>query len=113
MENQVIRDNEGQIIGFNVNQNCQFVQEMQDPKNVFSVNGNNMNRAYYNLIVSIRDVKFYLKGMKAHRHWKITPVKEYFGFSMKDNNLFLEYLEGLKELIQPSDESEEISDKRI
>lgn len=103
---QIIRDENGQIIGFNVNTNCQFVREMSDPKNLVNVNGNNMNRAYWNLILSIRDVSLYLKGIKAHKHWKITPVKEYFGFMHKDNELFVEYLRGLKEVINESDESE-------
>jgi hypothetical protein len=97
---QVIRDEKGQIIGFNIDSDCQFVQEMQNPNNVINVNSNSMNKAYYNLILSIRDVKMYLGGIKPNRHWSITRVKEYFGFKMKDNNLFLEYLTGIEDILQ-------------
>ena len=45
----------------------------------FSVNGAPMSRAYWNLIISIRDCKLYSKGIKPHRAWKISDVKWYFG----------------------------------
>tara|TARA_R110000803_G_scaffold118410_4_gene186784 strand:- start:592 stop:858 length:267 start_codon:yes stop_codon:yes gene_type:complete len=44
-----------------------------------NVNGHNMGRGMYNLIVSIRDVSLYRAGMKPNRFWKITDVKKYFG----------------------------------
>jgi len=96
---QLVKDEKGQIIGFNVDPNCQFVKEMTNPKNVILVNEKNMNKAYYNLIVSIRDIRLYIRGYKPNRNWKITPVKEYFGFTLRDNNLFVEYLEGIKDFI--------------
>ena len=43
------------------------------------VNGTPMPVGYWNLIVSIRDVKLYSKGIKPHRMWKISDVKWYFG----------------------------------
>ena len=45
----------------------------------FSVNGAPMSRAYWNLILSIRDCNLYSKGIKPHRAWKISDVKWYFG----------------------------------
>ena len=45
----------------------------------FSVNGAPMSRAYWNLIISIRDCKLYSRGIKPHRAWKISDVKWYFG----------------------------------
>ena len=50
-----------------------------DFMNQMNVNGNPMSLAYWNLIISIRDCKLYSKGIKPHRNWKITQVKQYFG----------------------------------
>jgi hypothetical protein len=46
-----------------------------------NVNGGAMPKAIWNLIVSIRDCKLYSKGIKPHRHWRISDVKRYFGVS--------------------------------
>ena len=45
------------------------------------INGMESNKGYYNLVVSIRDVSLWTKGMKPHRHWGINQVKRYFGLS--------------------------------
>jgi hypothetical protein len=50
-----------------------------DLGNEFSMNGKPMSRAYYNLAVSIRDVKIFQMGMKPHRNWRLKDVKWYFG----------------------------------
>jgi hypothetical protein len=47
-------------------------------KNI-TVNKGQMPVGYWNLIVSIRDVKLYSYGIKPHRMWKISDVKWYFG----------------------------------
>jgi hypothetical protein len=107
----LIKDLDGNVIGFNVNQDCDFIREMQNPNNSMMVGENRINRAYYNLLVTIRDLNLYSKGLLPHRHWKITPVKKYFGWQHKDNGLFLEYLEEIKRYLNSSDESSEISDK--
>jgi len=96
---QVIIDENNNVIGFNINQDCKFIEDMANPNNLISVNDENMNKAYYNLLTSIYSVKLYNKGLKINRHFKITDVKKYFGFQERDNDLFLEYLEGLKDLI--------------
>jgi len=44
-----------------------------------NVNGAPTSKAYWNLILSIRDCKLYSKGIKPHRFWKISDVKAYFG----------------------------------
>jgi hypothetical protein len=44
-----------------------------------NINGANSSKGFYNLVVSIRDMKLYQIGMKPHRFWKITDVKNYFG----------------------------------
>mgnify|MGYP000300706319 FL=1 len=38
-----------------------------------------MSRAYWNLVVSIRDVGLFCKGIAPNRHWRLKHVKEYFG----------------------------------
>lgn len=58
-----------------------FFSEMSDETKVINVNGNPMPRGYYNLIISIRDVKLYSRGIKPHRFWKISDVKTYFGLN--------------------------------
>jgi hypothetical protein len=63
----------------------QFLKEIKgtqfeaDFGNELNVNGAPMSRAYWNLILSIRDCKLYSKGIKINRFWKITHVKTYFG----------------------------------
>ena len=54
-----------------------------------------ISRGMYNLLVSIRDVKLYSKGLKPHRGWQIGDVKRYFG--IKGNVLkIIEQLEDFK-----------------
>lgn len=51
----------------------------KDLKVDLDVNGSNMGRGTYNLIVSIRDCKLFSKGIKAHRGFRLSDVKWYFG----------------------------------
>ena len=44
-----------------------------------SVNSNEMPRAMWNLLLSIRDCGLYSKGIRPHRFWKIGDVKAYYG----------------------------------
>lgn len=46
-----------------------------------SLNGADTSRAMWNLVLSIRDVSLYNKGIKPHRFWKISNVKNYFGLT--------------------------------
>ena len=43
------------------------------------INGMESNKGYYNLVVSIRDLKLFSKGLKPHRFWRLKDVKTYFG----------------------------------
>jgi hypothetical protein len=61
-----------------------------------NVNGHNMGRGMYNLIVSIRDVKLFTIGMKPHRNWTLKDVKFYFGL-VGGKGKCLEQLEAYKE----------------
>ena len=40
---------------------------------------NGTNRGWYNLVLSIRDLGLYSKGIIPNRHWRISDVKNYFG----------------------------------
>ncbi len=46
-----------------------------------TINGMQSNMGYYNLIISIRDLKIWKAGMRPNRHWRITDVKKYFGIA--------------------------------
>ena len=88
--NQIERNSMNTI---EINEECQFLIDVKN------LNGDGVNRGWYNLITSIRDLKLYSKGIKPHRNWKITLVKKYFG--MKGNvNTMLNNLEALRDLIK-------------
>ena len=53
---------------------CKFIKDLQDTSS-------NVNLGMYNLICSKRDLQLYCKGIKPHRNWKISSVKEYFGIN--------------------------------
>jgi len=70
----------------------QFQTDLDQP---IQFNGKVISRGMYNLLVSIRDVKLYSKGLKPHRAWQIGDVKRYFG--IKGNVLkIIEQLEDFK-----------------
>lgn len=82
----------------------QFLKEIKgtqfevDFGNELNVNGAPISRAYWNLILSIRDCKLYSKGIKPHRNWKITDVKCYFGVK-GSAQVIAEKLEQYRELL--------------
>jgi len=64
------------------------------------VNGKPMPWGYWNLLLSIRDCRLYSKGIKAHRNWKISDVKWYFGISGGAEKM-AETLEGYRDILMP------------
>ena len=50
-----------------------------DKSHIIGVNDGYMSRAHWNLLCSIRDMRLWCRGIKPHRFWKVTHVKEYFG----------------------------------
>ena len=58
-----------------------MTQYEKDLERTINFNGRQMPIAYYNLVLSIRDVSLWTKGMKPHRNWKLKQVKEYFGIT--------------------------------
>lgn len=81
-----------------INADTQFFIDMTDEKRVINFNGNPMPRGYYNLIISIRDCGLYSRGIKPHRHWKISDVKKYFGIKGSAESMY-EQLQMIKEFL--------------
>tara|TARA_R110002073_G_scaffold91191_1_gene214816 strand:- start:110 stop:352 length:243 start_codon:yes stop_codon:yes gene_type:complete len=53
----------------------------QDWEQVMIINGMESNKGYYNLIVTIRDIGLWTKGIKPNRHFRLKDVKSYFGIT--------------------------------
>lgn len=60
-----------------------FIEMFKSGKTI-DVNGKKVNFALYNAIISKRDLGLWKVGMKPHRHWKVTDVKKFFGFTGND-----------------------------
>jgi hypothetical protein len=73
-------------------------QFQKDLEVEMSINGNQSSRAYYNLVVSIRDVSLFTKGIKPNRFWRLNDVKAYFGVNGGKDKV-LEQLKAYKEAI--------------
>ena len=80
------------MVKVNMAEDCQFLKDLQD-------NSSNVNRGIYNLIISIRDLMLYSKGIKPHRNWKITHVKKYFGIT-GNVNAMLEKLRTINSVLK-------------
>lgn len=80
------------MVKVNMAEDCQFLKDLQD-------NSSNVNRGIYNLIISIRDLMLYSKGIKPHRNWKITQVKKYFGIT-GNVNAMLEKLRTINSVLK-------------
>ena len=74
----------------------QFGKDLSNP---MYINGAASSRGYYNLVVSIRDLRLYSKGIRPHRNWKVTDVKRYFGIS-GNTAVALSKLEEIKDIIK-------------
>jgi hypothetical protein len=99
-KNHYLQVDDDGTVTYMLDETSQFVQDLkkfQEGQDGLTFNGKPMPSAYWNLICSIRDVSWYLKGMKPTRSWKITPVKKYFGFRGHDNKIFLDYLQAIQQ----------------
>ena len=70
----------------------QFANDLEQP---LDINGVVSSRGYYNLILSIRDLKLFTVGIKPHRLWKLKNVKTYFNVS-GNTQAVLQQLEAIK-----------------
>ena len=81
-----------------IDEDCQFMADLTTIEN-----GNrNYNLGMWHLIVCIRDLKLFCKGIKPNRHWKFTPLKKYFGMTGNKETM-LAKLELLKETLDGGD----------
>lgn len=69
-----------------------------DLEKELQINGVKSSKGFYNLIVSIRDLKLYQIGMKPHAYWKISDVKKYFGIKGTKESI-LQQLKDLKDAL--------------
>ena len=74
----------------------QYQLDLQRP---LSINGAQSSRAFYNLVVSIRDVSLFSKGIKPHRGWRISDVKNYFGVKGNPTKVLIQLQELRENLI--------------
>ena len=89
----------------NINKNTQFFIDLQED----SISKDNIDRNYnlgwYNLIISIRDLRLYSKGIKPHRRWKITQLKTYFNIKGNAQSM-LDQLLKIKQIIKERQKDE-------
>ena len=60
-----------------INEDSQFMKDLDEN----SSDNLLVNRGVYNLIVTIRDLKLVLVGIRPHRNFKLRDVKRYFGIN--------------------------------
>jgi hypothetical protein len=75
-----------------------MTQFEQDMSKHINYNGTDIPRGYYNLVMSIRDVSLFSKGIKPHRNWRLKDVKWYFGISGNTQKVLSE-LNHIKDLL--------------
>jgi hypothetical protein len=82
-----------------INLDIRFWAEYCDKDKSIYFNSNKIPRAYYNLIVSIRDCELWKVGMKPTASFRITDVKNYFG--LKGNSkTYADQLRHIKSLLE-------------
>jgi hypothetical protein len=73
----------------------QFYKDLSTP---LLINGKKSSKGWYNLIVSIRDLRLYNCGIKPYRNWRYKDVKNYFGITGNSNKA-LDILEHFKDVL--------------
>lgn len=67
----------------------------RDCNYAIQINDKIATRGWYNLVVSIRDVSLWTKGLAPNRHWRLKHVKEYFGIKGNAHKI-LDQLQDMK-----------------
>jgi hypothetical protein len=66
---------------------------LQEGGQILTVNGASMGQATWNLICSKRDLSLWTgRRIKAHRRWKVSDVKWYFGITGTGENLMRNFM---------------------
>ena len=90
----------GQFLG--TDRQEQFLNDIegtQFKKDLLKPMGGIGSKGQYNLVVSIRDCKFWLRGMKPTASWKVSHVKAYFGIKGNKQKL-VDTLEEYNKILQ-------------
>lgn len=88
-------------------QESHFAEQIKlfiDGKDRLTVNGKLFGQANYNLLVSIRDVSLWTKGMKPTRSWQISHVKNYFNLTGNKYKV-LANLQELKDILLKTEQN--------
>lgn len=96
------KDNYKTIINMNFKEQIKGTLFEQHLAHEMTVNNSPSSLGYWNLILSIRDVKLFTKGIKIHNKWRLKDVKNYFGIT-GDKHKVLKQLENYKQIL--TDES--------
>lgn len=86
-----------------MNEDSQFMKDLNEN----SSDNLLVNRGVYNLIVTIRDLKLVLVGIRPHRNFKLRDVKRYFGINGSAKKI-LERLLEIRDTIKTDKELENV-----
>lgn len=78
-----------------------FLDSLLREENV-NLNGQVVPVGYWNLVLSIRDLKLFCGGIKPHRRWKLSDVKIYFGLSGSKEKILAQLQEMQKMYNEPN-----------
>lgn len=71
---------------------CELQRSYTKGKDMININGKEIPRAIWNLILTKRDLSLYTKGMKVNRQWKVSDVKKYFGIKGSGYKLYEQFM---------------------
>ena len=77
----------------NMNENCQFLKDLNTAKNF-----GGMSKGLYNLAICKGQVQLFSKGIKPTQRWRLKDVKIYFGL-VGGTDKILSQLEQLHEIV--------------
>ena len=77
----------------NINENCQFLKDLETPNNFGGT-----TKALYNLAGCTGQVRLFSQGIKPTRYWRLKDVKNYFGL-VGGTDKILSQLEQLQAII--------------
>ena len=74
--------------------------------------GHSVNPGWWNLTISVRDLKMWTRGIKANRNWKVSDVKSYFNIRGNKDSLVTQ-IEAIQRLINNLQEGDAGSVARV
>ena len=85
----------------------QFEMDLSDFDNgvsgsAMSVDSQVTPKAIWNLILSKRDLGLWRRGMRPHRHWRVSDVKRYFGLKGNKDKIYEDICKMVNTYLPPS-----------